>query len=60
MTFEQAIKRSIESYFRGMEPEQLYKEGMQGRPKYTKKFFDRFEKDKFGSSISEEIDKGNW
>ena len=60
MTFEEALRRSIESYFRGIEPEKVYKDGMTGRPKYTKKFFDKFEQDKFGKSISEEIKEKGW
>lgn len=60
MTFEEAIRRSIESYFKGNEPERLNKEN-KGRVKYNKKFFDRFEKEKFsGPTISENIDNGKW
>jgi hypothetical protein len=57
MTFEEAIRRSIEYYFKGVEPETLHKSG-KGRVKYTKKYFDRFEKDKFsGPTISELMEK---
>lgn len=57
MTFEEAIRRSIESYFKGVEPDSLYKSG-KGRVKYNKKYFDRFEKDRFsGPTISELMDK---
>lgn len=59
MTFEEAIMRSIENYFRGMEPEKLNKE-MPGRVKYSKKYFDKFERDKFGESVSDKIEKGDW
>jgi len=53
MTFEDAIRRSIESYFKGVEPESLYKAN-KGRVKYNKKYFDRFEKEKFdGPTVSE-------
>lgn len=60
MTFEEAIRRSIESYFKGMEPERLHKEH-KGRVKYTKKYFDRFEQEKFpGPTVSEKAQKGEW
>ncbi len=61
LTFEEAIKRSIESYWRGIEPERTSKLG-EKKPKYTKKFFDRFEADKFGEdkTQSKEVEKGNW
>lgn len=54
MTFEEAIRRSIESYFKGVEPETLHKTG-KGRAKYTKKYFDRFEKERFTGPIVSEL-----
>jgi len=58
MEFEEAIRRSVEAYFKGMEPERLHKQG-KGRVKYNKKYFDRFESEKFsGPTITEELEKG--
>lgn len=39
MTFEDAIVKSIKSYFKGVEPSELMKASPK-RMKYTKKYFD--------------------
>lgn len=51
MKFEEAIRRAIEAYWDGFEPENIHKE-MKGRPKYTKKYFDNFESKHFGSTTN--------
>lgn len=47
MTFEDAIRRSIKSYFKGEEPTNFMKSSTK-RVKYTKKYFDKMEEDEFG------------
>lgn len=49
MGFDEAIRKAIEAYWEGYEPEVTHKE-MAGRPKYTKKYFDSFEAKHFGKS----------
>lgn len=49
MRFEEAIRRSIEAYWEGIEPEAYFKE-VKKRPKYTKKYFDNFESKLFGNN----------
>lgn len=51
MTFEQAIRRSIKMYFKGMAPEELYRV-QEKRPKYTKKYFDNIEEENFGNATT--------
>lgn len=51
MTFEQAIRRSIKMYFKGMAPEELHKVQSK-RPKYTKSYFDGIEEENFGSTTT--------
>lgn len=48
MTFEEAVRRSIKSYFKGEEASNFFKTNSK-RPKYTKKYFDKIEEDRFGS-----------
>ena len=60
VTFEDAIRRAVESYWRGVEPEKMAKLG-EKKPKYSKKYFDRFESDKFeGKTTSKDIENGKW
>jgi hypothetical protein len=54
MNFDEAVRRAIEAYWDGIEPEKSHK-SMQGRPKYTKKFFDKFESKQFGSLTQDEL-----
>lgn len=59
-TFEDAIRASIKAYFKGMEPKKL-NEVSGSRPKYTKKFFDKFEEDNTkGSKLKDVVSKGEW
>lgn len=55
MTFEEAIRKSVKAYWKGKTPENLKKSVKQ--MKYTKKYFDRFEKETFGEAPSDEDDK---
>ena len=60
VTFEEAIKRSIENYWKGVEPEKTSKLS-EKKPKYSKKYFDRFESDKFGEqTMSNDIENKKW
>ncbi len=60
LTFEDAIKKAVKAYWRGIEPEKTNKLGDK-KAKYTKKYFDKFEAEKFGEeTTSAEIKKGNW
>lgn len=45
MTLKEVIKKSIQKYFDGMEPESLKKSSSK-RLKYNKKFFDKFGEDR--------------
>lgn len=60
MEFAEAVRRSMQAYWDGVEPENLYKQmkSSSNKPKYTKKFFDNFENQKFNSMASKEVEKG--
>ena len=54
MTFEEAIRKSIKSYFRDGGFQELNKLN-KGRMKYDKKYFDKFEEEQFGTSTDWEM-----
>ncbi len=47
MDLNEAFRKSVKGYWKGKEPESLGK--MNKRRKYNKKYFDRIEKEYFGS-----------
>lgn len=57
MTFEEAVRRSIKSYFKGDEASNFLKTNSK-RPKFTKKYFDNFEEEKFGTKTDWESIRG--
>lgn len=48
MNLNDAFRKAIKAYWAGKKPEKLGKE-IKGRMKYTKDYFDSFEKEEFGS-----------
>lgn len=60
MEFAEAVVRSIQAYWEGVEPETLYKQmkSSSNKPKYTKKFFDNFESQKFNNEVAKKVEKG--
>ena len=55
MDLQEAFRKSIKKYFQGKQPKATKALGK--RIKYDKKYFDKFEKDKFGSVPGEENDE---
>lgn len=55
MTFEEAVRKSIRSYFKGKEPTAM-KEA-KGEIKYTMKFFDDLEKQVLGKDAAKKDKK---
>ena len=52
-TLGKAIRASMRAYWEDQNPEELHKV-QKGRAKYTKKYFDKFEKGEFGSATEAE------
>lgn len=57
MDLQEAFRKSIAQYFRGKQMKAV--KGLGKRLKYDKKYFDKFEKEKFGSVPGEEEDAVN-